>query len=367
LVNWARNEQRKGEPLNDAKIKEQANRFAATVGSSESQSKLTNSAWLEKFKLKHNLLGNRHRKAPGSSVHESDGLGLVDSSTTSFCERPISYSPSSESPDLISMPTSPNPDHEQYEAFRNDDDFLDLGHDYESAQNRRSVIMTNGDVQVTTSSASRPMLSPAAVALSNEIGHSDAPKSAGLTTLPLLGSSFGRPRSQTFPNLLDEPGKTGNSNQSTPKLPDKSVSVIPEDALEESPIAIDPRQTMKRIKSVDNIPSARASSMQPPPLPPIPRSENPSPISSNGSPTQDEARRALDLVWSFFQSQPAGILEPDEYATMGKLMVKLKLTQSPDGTPVLPGGMHPIDVSQSPRISKKRTFDGSLMHERVSA
>ena len=39
-----------------------------------------------------------------------------------------------------------------------------------------------------------------------------------------------------------------------------------------------------------------------------------------------DVRRALDLVWSFFQNQPAGILEPDEYATIGKLVVKLKVS-----------------------------------------
>src|SRR2546421_5047835 len=50
LANWAKNEQIKGEPLNDTKIMEQAQRFAVTVGNPESRSKLTSSAWLEKFK-----------------------------------------------------------------------------------------------------------------------------------------------------------------------------------------------------------------------------------------------------------------------------------------------------------------------------
>ena len=79
-----------------------------------------------------------------------------------------------------------------------------------------------------------------------------------------------------------------------------------------------------------------------------------------------DARRALDLVWSFFQNQPAGILEPDEYATIGKLMVKLKLSQGPDRTPVLPGGIYPVDRSLSPRVSKKRTIDGIYSHNRVA-
>jgi hypothetical protein len=72
-------------------------------------------------------------------------------------------------------------------------------------------------------------------------------------------------------------------------------------------------------------------------------------------------------VWSFFQYQPAGTLEPDEYATIGKLIAKLKLSYSPDGTPVLPGRIYPVDGSLSPRVSKKRMIDGIYSRDRVAA
>jgi hypothetical protein len=55
LANWAINEQVKGNPLNDSKLQEQAQRFATTVGNPESLSKLTGSAWLEKFKKEYNI------------------------------------------------------------------------------------------------------------------------------------------------------------------------------------------------------------------------------------------------------------------------------------------------------------------------
>ena len=45
----------------------------------------------------------------GSSVHESDGLGLVDSSTTSVSEMPLDESPTS-SVGLVSPPISPEDD-----------------------------------------------------------------------------------------------------------------------------------------------------------------------------------------------------------------------------------------------------------------
>lgn len=372
LANWARNEQRKGEPLNDAKIKEQAQRFAATVGNNESQSKLTNSAWLEKFKQKHNLFGARPRKGHINVVHEPDGILVVDSSTTSLSETPVSYSPeSSASGGLVSPPTSPNRDYDVYEDFKAEDGDSFLAY-YQNGHSRSTDSMDNDYVGVSAPRVSAAIISPTSPALLNTNGHA-SPMSAGHLRLPSRSANFSRPkrpRSQTFPNLGVEPGvllKSESMDTGMPKMSDRSVvSPLLDSAIEESPTAIDPRQTMKRNKSVPDMHSVRSDSMQPPPIPPLPRSQNASPISSSGSPTQDDARKALDLVWSFFQSQPAGLLEPDECATIGKLMVKLKISQSPDGTQVLPGGMYPLDRAVSPRMTKKRKADGINLNERVS-
>jgi hypothetical protein len=109
----------------------------------------------------------------------------------------------------------------------------------------------------------------------------------------------------------------------------------PPNELTPPPTAIDPRQMTRRNKSVSDIHSTRSTSMQPPPMPPLPRSENTSPVSL-GPPTQDDARQALDLVRRYFWNQPTGFLEPDEYAVVGKLMSKLSYSIS-EGTAVLPG------------------------------
>ena len=374
LANWARNEQRKGVPLNDSKIKEQAERFAATVGNNESQSKLTNSAWLEKFKQKNNLFGSRPRKGHANGRHEPDGILIVDSSTTSLSETPISYSPvSSASGGTASPSTSPNHDYDVYEQFKNEDNdgFLALGHDYQREQSRNSVCMDDDYVEASAPPMSAGAKSKLSPPLLDTSGRHGSPMPGGHLRLPSRGANFSRPkrpRSQTFPNFAVEPGtllKSESIDQGTPNLSNRSIaSPLSEFAIEESPTAIDPRQTMKRNKSVPDMHSVR-STMQPPPVPPLPRSQNASPISSTGSPTQDDARKALDLVWSFFQSQPAGILEPDECATIGKLMVKLTISHSPDGTPVLPGGMHPVDRALSPRMTKKRKADGVYINERV--
>jgi len=85
------------------------------------------------------------------------------------------------------------------------------------------------------------------------------------------------------------------------------------------------------------------TSMPPPPTPTA------SPQSPPGSPSQDDARRALELVMTFFQHQPSGLVDPQEYITMGKLMEKLKLQQGGG----LPGGLHQIPEHE---MSRKRSI-----------
>jgi hypothetical protein len=92
------------------------------------------------------------------------------------------------------------------------------------------------------------------------------------------------------------------------------------------------------------------SSMQPPPVPAVPpvsiplqQRQQSSPISPDnsapGSPSQEDARRALEIVMNFFEHQPSGFVEPQEYVMIGKLMEKLKLQRNGEH---LPGGMHRI-------------------------
>jgi hypothetical protein len=137
-------------------------------------------------------------------------------------------------------------------------------------------------------------------------------------------------------NITVEPGalvKSEGQDENTPRMSDCSAATpVSDSAIEESPTAINPQQMVKRNKSVTKIQSARSTSMQP-----LPRSENISLVSS-GSPTQDDARRALDLVWRFFQNQPAGFLEADESAIIDRLIAKLSLT---------------------PKVSKKRRVEAT--------
>jgi len=80
---------------------------------------------------------------------------------------------------------------------------------------------------------------------------------------------------------------------------------------------------------------APGSTAQPSTSPVTPQSSD---IATPTTPSQDDARRALELVMNYFQSQPSGFVEPQDYMTIGKLMEKLKLQRAGE----MPGGMYRI-------------------------
>jgi hypothetical protein len=146
----------------------------------------------------------------------------------------------------------------------------------------------------------------------------------------------------------DEP-----SDQLSPK------TCLPQATLQESPLAddYDPKAipsldtSLGTIKRNRSNPEIKAKSIYPPLFP---KSTTVSPVSSPGSPTQDEARRALELVMNYFEHQPTG-LGAQEYVTIGKLMERLELAKSQQAT--LPGGLTRIDEHEDgPHLHKKRSI-----------
>ena len=79
-----------------------------------------------------------------------------------------------------------------------------------------------------------------------------------------------------------------------------------------------------------NMPPPRAPSMNHTPLSPssgggLSATRGMTPDSSPQSPSQDDARRALELVIDYCQNQPTVLLEPQDYMAIGRLMEKLNL------------------------------------------
>lgn len=339
LSNWARNYQRQGHPLNDEMIKEKALFFASTCGRPEGKDKILTSAWLEKFKHKNSLLGAKTRKGSMDARHgvrsgsNSPPRIKTDSANDSAVQSPIGPSPSSPTHGFGS-PLSPA--HSQDGVKRELAEGLpELAGGYQHGHSKSTTSLD------TTSTG---MVSPTSTLVS------DSPFTP-------TSQSANRPRSQTFPLAPIDPTLI-NADSSMDMQYTKGDHQHPYHvAILESPLEMDEEtrhfrrgdsNVIKRNRSNPEI----KTSMQPPPS--VSKSTAVSPVSAPRSPTQDEARSALELVMNYFQHQPAG-LAAQEYVTIGKLMERLELAKSHQNA--ILGGLSRIDEHDDvPRLTKKRSI-----------
>lgn len=355
LSNWARNYQRQGYPLTDEMIKEKALFFANNCGCPEGKEKVLTASCLEKFKQKNHLLGAKSRKGSvgarngvrsGSNSPSRINTDSAGESTVHSPSGPSSTSPTNE-------PGSPLSPTQSQEGIKREpaDGLPELSGGYQHGHSKSTTSLD------TTCSAG--MTSPTSTLVS------DSPFTpTSQSRLPSSGNNTNRPRSQTSPLLPIDPSLlTADESMDSQCTKTESQQSLPVGILEstlemedeESRTAvkgIDPTKTIKRNRSN---PEIKTKSMQPPPS--VAKSSTVSPISAGSapdSPTQDEARRALELVMNYFQHQPSG-LAAQEYVTIGKLMERLELAKSHQNA--LLGGLPRIDEHDDvPRVSKKRTI-----------
>ncbi|MCJ1256396.1 hypothetical protein MMC24_004217 [Lignoscripta atroalba] len=417
LSNWARNHQRQGLPLSDSIIRDKARFFANTVGSSESHVKVNSSSWLEKFKQKNHLLGAKPRKA--SDANDSDcGLNL-DSKSGSHT--PNGISPVSPSGLASPSPISPSRSHDNLKT-ESPDSYIDfsVGYRHAHSQSATSLASCFSDNTAPSSFSGGPQ-SPTSPFFSPDVSCGASPflGSQHPRLMTLASANTARPRSQTFPMLgvestyVTPPASSSSGEAFTPKyLQQQSMATpaleTPIEELPEQPLALPPASMHHhQHSSAANTPIlnqlSSPASMAPPPQPPSINTSSPtltstltsltsalspntssstisSPTSasiSTSQPSQDEARRALQLVMQFFQQQPSGV-DPQEYFTMGKLMEKLKMQQQQQqqqqagggggaglgigiGSGMdleqqheLPGGMHSMDLEMEVDMQRER-------------
>lgn len=326
LFNWARNQQKKGVPVTTEELRKQVLMF--TSGRSDQQN-YTSTAWLENFQKRY--LSGDSRAGSREDTTET-GTSLSETHENS---------PTSSS-GLVSPSMSATEDNQRShrESGRSDDIFDFESHEYEHSPSLPYGFTSDAEY------SSEVLLSP----ISPEVKH-EYVSATYYTDEPSTDANFHRQRSMTLPHLAANSSRSATSDRPVPPVPVRSVT----STKEQRHVAVDPRHTMKRHKSVPDIHDTevvRYSTMQPPP---IPRSADISPISVPSSPSQqDETIRALHNIKMLLEQRP-DVAEPDDYVMIGKLMEKLKLLRSPSSTPVLPGGMHPIEMADSPRLSKKRT------------
>lgn len=317
-------------------IKEKALFFASTCGRSEGKEKILTSAWLEKFKHKNSLLGAKTRKG---SMGRRGSNSPPRIKTDSTIQSPIGPSPSSPTHEFGS-PLSPT---QSQDGMKRElaEDLPELAGGYQHGHSKSTTSLD------TTSTG---MVSPTSTLVS------DSPFTpTSQSRLPSAGSNTSRPRSQTFPLAPIDPTLI-NADPSMDMQYTKGDHQPYSVAILESPLEMDEEtchfrrgdsNVIKRNRSNPEI----KTSMQPPPS--VSKPATVSPISAPQSPTQDEARSALELVMNYFQHQPAG-LAAQEYVTIGKLMERLELAKSQHNTL---GGLTRIDEHDDvPRLNKKRSI-----------
>ncbi|KAI0128630.1 hypothetical protein BJ170DRAFT_594465 [Xylariales sp. AK1849] len=318
LVNWARNQQKKGVVVTDEELELQARAFFAGTGSSENPLKIITRSWLEKFKQKNGMgPGKLIRRASETAIPDNTHMA-DDSPILSASQTPGGISPASpvgqSSPPIISATPSNEGNEAAASAYAG----------FESNAYKHSQSATSLSSAITDPSSST--FSGSAFSPTSQFTFSPDPNSGMFeqSRFPSEASNFQRPRSQTFPSLDIEFNQQQSSEPPTPKY--SASATAPSSALE-SPAHEIPAPTYRVESTISPTlhHSHSSSSLGG-------RSSNtpilPSTVASSpGSPTQEDARRAADTLLTFMQHMPTGIVNNDEYAAILRLTEKLRLHQ----------------------------------------
>ncbi|KAH0272950.1 hypothetical protein KCU91_g6297, partial [Aureobasidium melanogenum] len=295
LSAWVVKEQKKGSPITDEAIREQAYYFASIPGpENPAMNPVNNPGWLEKFKQKHriNSRGTKDQEIRKDSVADSENSHNTQSPTSPSDETLSSSSPENIFPTLDST-VSGNSKHVLSNSNKRrksppsiDTAFTDLG--------STSTCFTPQLLSPTS-----PFFSPASQIFSSGALHS-----------PFLAQNFRA--LDTF--MADSPPASEQ-----PLSPSHHTSFLSSAGNDK-----------ERLGSIDECMEDISSSLLP--LDDDQQQEdlntiNPDALSNEEGkkhkPSKEEAREALKVVAKFFESQPRGSLEVQEGMLLGILQQKL--------------------------------------------
>lgn len=325
-------------------IRDEARKFATTLGSSDSHSQVNDPVWLEKFKSKNQL--------PSAKSHdvkvEDESLGIRSKSG--------SQTPNGVSPSVSwGLPIVKNEFHTKtpenmFEASNT------WGHSHSQSNTSLGTCFSDGNFSADFKSPTSPFFSP-----NSSCGPSpnvSAPK----TRLPTLAPASLK-RRQTVP-LVGAESPTSATAQNPSSLGPSTVEPS-QDAMDISSLGLDTALPQSRPNTTQPTPSTSNNSpfsMGPPSAISPSIGSNSSSVSSPLSPpSQEEARAALETLRKFIEHQPHSTMEPHDYIVLGKWMHMLK-----SGSSGLPGGMHSIPMLERADgtipIGRKRS-EHSLSYE----
>lgn len=321
LINFIKKSQRQGVVMTKERILEKARLFT-TLGAGDAP---LDSAWLDKFVLKHGIgtsVGRLLRRASETNIPDSmrasGSPSLVPSQPSS------AISPASPTAHLSPSPLSANKSDEEKEAMNSFMDFAPEGvYKHSNSQSTTSLSSAFTD-------AATPSFPGSAISPTTSFNFSPDPNVGAFLSgdqsrhLPPHHIGFQRPRSQTFPTLdLEYLNQAQSTEPATPKY--VVPSTAPSSALEPSSIdhagpaftfeqAVSPRQL--RHSSSNSSIAGRST--------PVTASAV---GSSPGSPTHEDARKAADTLLSFI-SNASGFADQNEFLTLMRLTEKLRFQQN---------------------------------------
>ena len=317
-MNWVKNRDLEGLPVNDDLIKDEARKFASTLGSAESHSIVNDPVWLEKFKSRHSLLGAK----PCDSKAEKEGISPL-SKSGSQTPNGVTVSPT------VGWNGVPVQQAKDEVKTKSPDSYYDTGlawsqhHTHsQSSASLGSVFSENTIASSYTGdfrSPSSPYFSPM-----SSCGPSPAVPAQKTARLPPLAPASVLRRRQTVPIVgsSESPDSPNSKNPLTTPLESHS------EQMEVSPLGIEQSRPNTTIPTpIGNSPISMAP-------PPITQSSSPT-----GAPSKDDARDALKTLMDYMRRCPEGTIDPHDYIVMGKLMQMLKLEGGS-----LPGGLHSIST-----------------------
>jgi hypothetical protein len=403
LSNWVK---KLDQPVTDAMLQDKIMQFAASVelADDDIKQKVNNSSWLEKFKAKHGLLLSKARK--NAQVEETDKSTTQESGPQSPTMSPTSPKNKRDaSPSRLSialdMGKDPTAGRKKLKSespeFNTSDSTVQTPVSSISNHGHRPFASISGAfttvLHTTYTAAPISPTSPRFFDPTNPFN----PEQHGSIVQGLVvgGSGYSRPRSQTFPMTAPiESYLSPTSSEVSKFLPGThdspvdhlAVSIPSGSFLPELMSSTPENDSIMRKSSQDHqhpvVVTDVGSMVMPPPTsttstpmtPAHSQHHHMSPQTPHmihqqhvaiapGSPSIDETRRALEVVWTFFSQQHQHVgLEPDEYVVMNRLMEKLKLQRqggmghvqghnhsfSHDGHGHLagvglPGGMHRLE------------------------
>ena len=344
LSNWARNRLSEGLPIDDAMIRDEARKFASTLGNAECTSQVNDPVWLEKFKQKNHLPG---AKSKGGKLK-----------TTGISPRDEKQTPNGPSPTIAwdGTPLSAIKDESKNKtpssAF---DDNSPWSHSHSQSAVSLGSLMSD----VAFSNDFRSPTSPTFFTPISSSGPSPAMPATKVPRLPTLAPAKLH-RRQTVPQVgsgevSPDSASSKHAHQGLPPMDSMH------DEMDISPIGIDTNMAQPSRPSTtipthgNHLNSAGTNntspfSIYPPSTSTLSTNISPSigsttspPSSASPScpPSQDEARAALETLRKFMEHQPNGAVDPRDYLVMGKWMQMLRLEGQS-----LPGGMYTIPMTE---------------------